>query len=81
MPYNLLGAYLFNAEMILEWSKDFIPLLTIGRLRIDESMDHKLSMIKLSKEYSMLARRLYRLGKDKILKLCVDAKETLGYLK
>ena len=44
-------------------------------------MDHNLSMIELSKDYSMLVQRLCRLGKDGVIRLCADAKETLGYLK
>ena len=67
--------------MILEWSKHFVPLLTIIKLIMDESMDHNLSMIELSKEYSMLLGRLYRLGEDGVLRLGVKAMETLQYLR
>ena len=72
LPY----AYLFNVEMILEWIKHFFPLLTIKDLRM-ESMDHNLSMIELSKEYSMLARRFYRLEEDGVLMLSIKATKTL----
>lgn len=78
---NLLNAYLFNVEMIPEWIKNFVLLLTIERLRINESTDHNLSLTELSKEYSMLVERLYRLSKDGILRLCVYAKENMGYLE
>ena len=44
-------------------------------------MDCNLSLIELSKEYSMLVERLYRLGKDGILKLCVDGQEATRYLE
>ena len=73
---DLLDTYLFNVEMIPKWCKHFFPLLTIEKLRMDESMDHNLSMIELSKGYSILVRRLCRLGEDGVLKLCIEAKET-----
>ena len=36
---DLLDAYLFNVEMIPEWSRDLVPLLTIGKLKLNDSMD------------------------------------------
>ena len=47
---NLLDAYLFNVEMIHEWSRNLVPLLTIGKLRLDDSMDKNLSLVEQSKE-------------------------------
>ena len=48
---------------------------------MDESMDHNLSIIELSKEYSMLVKRLYKLGDDGIFRLCFKSKEALEYLR
>ena len=67
--------------MILKWSKNFVPLLTIGKLKLDESMDRNSSLIELSKDYSMLVGRLYRWGEDGVLTLCIEAKEMLEYLR
>ena len=78
---DLLDAYLFNVEMILEWSKDLVPLLTIGKLKLNDSMDRNLSLVKQSKEYSIIAGRLYKLGKDGILTLFVETQETDIYLE
>ena len=44
-------------------------------------MDYNISMTKLFKVYSMLEGILYRLGEDGVLKLCIEAKETLEYLR
>ena len=48
---------------------------------LDDSMDHNLSLIELSKDYSMLVGRLYKLGDDRVLRLCIEAKEMLEYLR
>ena len=32
VPDDLLGAYLFNGEMVPKWSKGIVPMLTIGSL-------------------------------------------------
>ena len=78
---DLPNAYIFNVEMVLKWSKYFVPLLTIGKLRLDESMDHNLSLIELFKDYSMLEGRLYKRGEDGVLKLCIEAKVMFEYLR
>ena len=43
---DLLDTYLFNVEMILEWSRDLVPLLTIGKLKLNDSMDINFSLVK-----------------------------------
>ena len=48
---------------------------------MDESMGHNLSMIELTKECSVLMGRLYKLKEDGVLRLCIEAKETLEYLR
>ena len=78
---DLLDVYLFNVEMILEWSKDLVPLLTIGKLKLNDFMDRNLSLLEQSKQYSMIAGRLYKLGKDGVLRLCVETQETRMYLE
>ena len=78
---DLLDADLFNVDMIPKWSKNLVPLLTIGNLKLNDSMDRNISFVEKSKEYSMIARRLYKLGKDGILKLCVETQETRMYLE
>ena len=67
--------------MIPEWIRNLVPLLTIGKLRLDDSMDINLSLVEQSKEYSMISRWLYKLGKDGILRLCVETQETKMYLE
>ena len=43
---DLLDAYLFNIEMISEWSKDLVPLLTIGKLKLNDAMERILSLVE-----------------------------------
>ena len=52
-----LDAYLFNVEMILEWSRNLVPLLPIRKLRLDDSMDRNPSLVEQYEEYSMITRR------------------------
>ena len=78
---DLPDAYLFNVEMIPEWSRNLVSMLTIGKLQLNDSMDRNLSFVEQSKEYSMIAGRLYKLGKDGILRLCVETQETRMYLE
>ena len=79
---DLQDTYLFNVEMIPdEWSRNLVPLLTIGKLRLDDSMDMNLSLVEQSKEYSMIAGKLYKLGKDGILRLYVETQEIGMYLE
>ena len=78
---DLSDAYLFKVEMILKWSRKLVLLLTIGRLRFNYSMNKNLSLVEQSKEYSMIARCLYKLGKDGILRLCVETQERKMYLE
>ena len=33
---DLLDAYFFNVEMIPGWSRDLVPLLTIGKLKLND---------------------------------------------
>ena len=55
---DLLDAYLFNVEMILDWSRNVEPFFTIGKLRLNDSLERNLSMVEKSREYSMISRRL-----------------------
>ena len=43
---DLHDAYLFSVEMVLEWSKDLVPILTIEYLHLSDSMDANLALIK-----------------------------------
>ena len=37
VPDGLSDAYLFNVEMVPKWSKDIVPMLTIGNLCLSTS--------------------------------------------
>ena len=69
---DLPDAYLFNVGMVPQWSKDIVPMLIIGSLRLNDSMDTNLALIEQSRQFSMIAGRLYRRGQDIVLQLCID---------
>ena len=81
VPDDLPNAYLFNVEMIPEWSKDFVPMFTVGNLRLSNSWDANLALIEQTRHYSMVAGRLYKKGRDEVLRLCIDSNETTSYLE
>ena len=52
---DLPDAYLFQLEMVPEWSEPTISLLTIGNIH-----DQPPQMVEQSKLYALLAGRLYK---------------------
>ena len=77
---DLPDAYLFNIEMIPKWSENFVPLLTIGQLDIPLPIQEKQSLIQNAASFVMLAGRMYHLGWDGILRLCIEPQEKEHYL-
>ena len=61
---NLLDAYLFKLEVVPKWSKNIVSLLTNGN--IHNQPPQKVEETRL---YALLARRLYKHQKDKVLSL------------
>ena len=39
------------------------------------------TLIELMRRYSMIARRLYKQGKDGVLRLCIEKEDAVSYLK
>ena len=56
-------------------------MFTIGNLRPTSSLERNLALIKLTRQYSMIAGRLYKQGKDGILCLCIEREDAVSYLK
>ena len=81
VPDDLPDAYLFNVEMVPKWSETVVSLLTVGKLRLSDSWDDNLALIEQSRNYSMIAGRLYKRGHDEVLRLCIDAREAKPYLE
>ena len=48
VPDDLPDAYLFNVEMVPMWSKDIVPMLTVGNLQLSTSREANLSYIEQS---------------------------------
>ena len=48
VPDDLPDAYLFNVEMVPKWSKDIVPMLTIGNLHLSTSKEANLVLIEQS---------------------------------
>ena len=81
IPNDLPNAYLFNVEMIPEWSVQFVPMLMSGMLRLNMDIRENKHLIEQSCKYFMLAGRLYKKGKDGILKLCIERNESDVYVE
>ena len=77
---DLPDAYLFNIEMVPKWSEKIVPLLTIGQLDIPLPIQDKQSMIQNAASFVMLAGRMYNLGRDGVLRLCIEPQEKEHYL-
>ena len=63
---------LFNVEMVPQWSKDIVPMLTIGFPHLNDSMNTNLTLIEQSRQLSMIACKLHKRGQDNVLQLCTD---------
>ena len=75
-------AYLFNVEMVPKWSKDIVPMLTVGNLQLSTSKETSLSYIEQSQHHAMVAGRLYQKEDgDPIMRLCIDTEVTVPYLE
>ena len=46
IPNDLLDSYLFNVEMAPRWSKDIVPMLTIGNIYLYTSKEASLAFIQ-----------------------------------
>ena len=60
VPDDLPDAYLFNVEMVPKWSETVVSLLTVGKLRLSDSWDDNLALIEQSRNYLIIAGRLYK---------------------
>ena len=67
--------------MIPEWSIQFAPMLMSGMLRLNLDMRENKHLIEQSCEYFMLAGRLYKKGKDGILRLCIEKNKSDVYVE
>ena len=48
IPDDLPNAYLFNVDMVPKWSKDIVPILTLGSLQLSTSKEANLVFIEQS---------------------------------
>ena len=48
VPDDLPDSYLFNVEMVPKWSKDIVPMLTIGSLQLSTSKKAILTFVEQS---------------------------------
>ena len=67
VPDDLPNAYLFNVEMVAKWSKDIVPMLTIGNLYFSTLTEANLVFVEQSQHYSMVAGRFYQRSAHEIV--------------
>ena len=77
---DLPDAYLFNIEMVLQWSKDLVPFFTIGKLHLSNSLEGNLFHVEKTREFVMLAGRLYKCEFDGILRMCIEPTKADKYM-
>ena len=73
---DLPDAYLFNAEMVPKWSKNIVSLMSIGNIQKQPPQK-----VKQTRLYALLAGRLYKTQKNKILSLCIEPDDQYYYLQ
>ena len=68
--------------MVPMWSKDIVPMLTVGNLQLSTSREANLSYIEQSQHYTMVSSRLYwKEDRDPIMRLCIDEEAAVPYLE
>ena len=71
-----------HTYLMSKWSKDIVPMLTIGNIQLSTSKEANLSYVEQSQHYAMVSSRLYRKeDRDPIMRLCIDKEATVPYLK
>ena len=58
-----------------------VPMLASRTLRLNQDVNENKYLIEQSREYFMLAGRLYKLGKDGILRLCIEKNKSYSYVE
>lgn len=76
---DLPDAYLFNIEMVPKWSEQWVPLVSIGFSAIPRSIDNTKAMLSAAKDYKLVSGRLYKEGRDGILRLCIGPADFFHY--
>ena len=66
--------------MIPKWSEQYVPLMTIGQFDIPLLIKEKQDLIHNAASFVMLAGRMYQLGRDGILCLCIEKLEKEHFL-
>ena len=61
---DLPDAYLFKVDMVPSWSKNIVPLLTLGKLQLTPSIETNFAYVEQFKNFIMFARCLYKQGID-----------------
>ena len=64
-----------------EWSVQIVPMSTSRILRLNQDVNENQYLIEQSSKYFMLARRMYKLGKDGILRVCIERNESDIYVE
>ena len=77
---DLPDAYLFNVEMVPRWFEDIVQILTLGLVHEENDKTMAKTKVMQAKHFQMIARRLYHLGEDYVLRLCLIPEEYDTYL-
>ena len=78
---DLPDAYLFKIEMVPKWSESLISFLSIGTWNNELCKSNSQRLISQSSPYQIILGKLYRLGNDGDLRLCIDNHEVESYIQ
>ena len=67
--------------MVPQSSKDLVPFLTIGKLHLLNSLEGNLFHIKKTRDFVMLAGRLYKRESNGVLRICMEPTEANKYMQ
>ena len=72
---DLPDATLFQVETAPQWAKQIIRLLSINFLAIPRDFNNPKDTLRTMERYTLISGRLFCLGKDKVLRLCLDPED------
>lgn len=72
VKYDLPDAALFQVETASKWFEHIIRIISIDYISCIQDLWNLHKEISSAENYTLIAGRLYRLGEDSILRLCIE---------
>ena len=72
---DLPDATLLQVEIAPRWAEQIVRLLSINFLASPRDFSNPEDTLRTIERYTLISGRLYYLGKDKVLRLCLDPED------